>query len=94
MMVISARRAYRHSLWQVVASYPAKPLEVFEFQGCPFCKRVREALITLDLDAVFYPCPRDGPNFRPQANAEGGKKMFRASTRLCYAYMSRPACAC
>lgn len=22
----------------------------------------------------MYPCPRDGPTFRPQAVAEGGKK--------------------
>jgi glutathione S-transferase len=61
-----------------VASFPrpAKPLELYEFQGCPFCKRVRECLVTLDLDAVYYPCPRDGPNWRPKAVAEGGKKQF------------------
>jgi glutathione S-transferase len=61
-----------------VASFPrpAQPLELYEFQGCPFCKRVRECLVTLDLDAVYYPCPRDGPNWRPKAVAQGGKKMF------------------
>ena len=28
------------------------------------------------MDAIFYPCPRDGPNFRPAAIAAGGKKQF------------------
>jgi glutathione S-transferase len=62
----------------IVATFPrpAQPLELFEFEGCPFCKRVREAAVYFDLDIVFYPCPRDGPNYRPQANAEGGKKQF------------------
>ena len=55
---------------------PAQPLILYEFEGCPFCKRVREAAVHFDLDVVFYPCPRDGPNFRPAANAEGGQKQF------------------
>ena len=33
-------------------------------------------LITLDVDCVFYPAPRNGPNWRPKAIAEGGKTMF------------------
>ena len=36
----------------------------------------------LALDVLFYPTPRDGPNFRPRAIAEGGKKQFP--------YMVRP----
>ena len=34
---------------------PEKPLELYEFEGCPFCRKVREALSVLDLDAVVYP---------------------------------------
>jgi glutathione S-transferase len=62
----------------LVATFPrpAAPLIIYEFEGCPFCKRVREALVYYDVDATFYPCPRDGPNFRPAAIAEGGKKQF------------------
>jgi hypothetical protein len=30
----------------------------------------------LDIDVLFKPCPMDGPTFRPEAVAEGGKKMF------------------
>ncbi|CAM9962856.1 unnamed protein product, partial [Choristocarpus tenellus] len=55
---------------------PRLPLEIYEFEGCPFCRKVREAVNLLDLDVVFYPCPRDGPTFRPKANKLGGKKQF------------------
>ena len=30
------------------------------------CMQVREACSLLDLDVLFYPCPKDGPNFRPK----------------------------
>ena len=39
-------------------------------------KKVREAVCILDIDVLFKPCPMDGPTFRPEAVAEGGKKMF------------------
>ncbi|KAG2500151.1 hypothetical protein HYH03_001733 [Edaphochlamys debaryana] len=55
---------------------PAQPLELYEFEGCPFCKKVREAMCILDLDAIMYPCPKDGATWRPKANAMGGKKQF------------------
>ena len=55
---------------------PARPLELYEFEGCPFCRKVREALSILDLDAVVYPCPKDGPRFRPEGVRRGGKAQF------------------
>ena len=39
---------------------PAKPLKIYEFEGCPFCKKVREAVTWLDLDVIMYPCPQGG----------------------------------
>ena len=39
---------------------PQIQLELYEFEGCPFCKKVREAVIWLDLDVLFYPCPVHG----------------------------------
>ncbi|CAN1277365.1 hypothetical protein LINPERPRIM_LOCUS16304, partial [Linum perenne] len=44
--------------------------------SCPFCRKVREIVAVLDLDVLFYPCPRNGPNFRPKAIELGGKKQF------------------
>eukprot|EP00230_Micromonas_polaris_P007627 CAMPEP_0117626214 /NCGR_PEP_ID=MMETSP0802-20121206/1301_1 /TAXON_ID=38833 /ORGANISM="Micromonas sp., Strain CCMP2099" /LENGTH=385 /DNA_ID=CAMNT_0005430319 /DNA_START=7 /DNA_END=1164 /DNA_ORIENTATION=- len=55
---------------------PQIQLELYEFEGCPFCKKVREAVIWLDLDVLFYPCPQGGPNFREQIKQRGGKSMF------------------
>jgi glutathione S-transferase len=55
---------------------PAMPIELYEFEGCPFCKKVREAVIWLDLDVLFFPCPQGGPTFREQVKQEGGKSMF------------------
>lgn len=55
---------------------PEKPIEIYEFEGCPFCRKVREIVSILDIDVLFYPCPKDGPNFRPKANQMGGKKQF------------------
>jgi hypothetical protein len=39
---------------------PKIPLELYEFEACPFCRKVREALTLLDLDAIIYPCPSEG----------------------------------
>lgn len=55
---------------------PGKTLELYEFEGCPFCRKVREALTQLDLRAMIYPCPKGGPTYRPQVVARGGKAKF------------------
>lgn len=55
---------------------PEKPLELYEFEACPYCRKVREALSVLDLDAMIYPCPRGGTRFRERAKELGGKLMF------------------
>lgn len=59
-----------------VGPRPEKPIEIYEFEGCPFCRKVREIVAVLDLDVLYYPCPRNGPNFRPKAFQLGGKKQF------------------
>jgi glutathione S-transferase len=55
---------------------PTKLLELYEFEQCPFCRKVREALSELDLSAMIYPCPPGGERYRPKAIALGGKKQF------------------
>ncbi len=74
---------------------PKKPIELYEFEGCPFCRKVlnsgtylpciapacfvahhetlsflllqvREACTLLDIDVLFYPCPKGGPTWRPK----------------------------
>ena len=55
---------------------PKQRLELYEFEACPYCRKVREALSMLDLDAMVYPCPKGGPRFRQEAIERGGKAQF------------------
>lgn len=36
----------------------------------------------LDIDVLYYPCPRNGPNFRPKVVEMGGKQQFPYMVRL------------
>ncbi|WP_040512297.1 MULTISPECIES: glutathione S-transferase N-terminal domain-containing protein [unclassified Limnobacter] len=55
---------------------PEKPLKLFEFESCPYCRLVRETLTELALDADIYPCPKGGERFRPEVLELGGKAQF------------------
>ena len=64
---------------------PQKLLQLYEHEGCPFCRKVRETLCVLDLDAIVYPCPREtfgkhgylkDSRFRTEAKRLGGKCQF------------------
>lgn len=55
---------------------PAQPLELYEFEGCPYCRKVREALTVLDLEALIRPCPKGGPRYREELKAKAGKAQF------------------
>jgi glutathione S-transferase len=55
---------------------PEVMLELYEFEGCPFCRKVREAFSILDLDARVYPCPKRGKRFRRALMQRGGKALF------------------
>ena len=55
---------------------PPLMLQLYEYEACPFCRMVRQALTELDLDAVILPCPRGGTRFRPQAEQVGGRAQF------------------
>jgi glutathione S-transferase len=54
---------------------PPKPFELYEFEACPVCRKVREALCEFELDAIVYPCPKNG-RFRDVVKKRGGKLMF------------------
>ena len=55
---------------------PDRLLELYEFEACPFCRKVREALSILDLDVLVKPCPKGGTRFRPELVQRGGKAQF------------------
>jgi glutathione S-transferase len=60
----------------VLGARPEKPVELYEFEACPYCRKVREALSLLDLDADVFPCPKNGPSFRREVERRGGKAQF------------------
>jgi glutaredoxin len=57
-------------------SRPELLFELYEFEACPYCRIVREALTELDLDAMIRPCPKGGMRFRPDVLKKGGKAQF------------------
>ena len=64
---VAARRRANRPQWLFV---------LYEFEACPFCRIVREALTELDLDAEIRPCPKGGDRFRPTPLERGGKAQF------------------
>lgn len=46
---------------------PEKAIQLYDREGCPICRRVREVLTMLNLDVEVYPCPQNGTRFRPVA---------------------------
>lgn len=60
----------------VLGPRPEKMLELYEFEACPFCRKVREALTMLDLEVLVRPTPRGGERYRPAAIRRGSQKKF------------------
>lgn len=50
---------------------PELPLRLWDFERCPHCRIVREALTALDLEVEVRPCPRGGTRFRPELKGPG-----------------------
>lgn len=72
----STLRLWRGTNARGSARQPVKHLKLYEFEACPYCRLVREALTELDLDARIYPAPHGGKRFRPKVAAMGGKQQF------------------
>ena len=49
------------------------PIILYEFEGCPFCRKVREALCILSLEVEFRPCPKgEGTVYRNEVKDKYG----------------------
>ncbi|OVA00132.1 Glutaredoxin [Macleaya cordata] len=55
---------------------PPMRLQLFEFEACPFCRRVREAITELDLSVEVFPCPKGSLRHREMVREMGGKEQF------------------
>ncbi len=80
--ILSSTAASSLRLWrgtnafEPAARRPEKLLELYEFEACPYCCKVRQALTELDLDAKIYPCPKNGERYRPQVIERSGRVSF------------------
>jgi glutathione S-transferase len=72
----SSLRFWRGTMAHRSARQPAKHLQLYEFEACPYCRLVREALTELDIDALICPSPHGGRRFRPKVARLGGKAQF------------------
>ena len=75
-VLASTLRGWRGTMATSRAHQPEQPLQLYDMEDCPYCRLVREALTELDLDALIYPCPKDGKRFRPVMEKLGGKQLF------------------
>jgi glutathione S-transferase len=75
-VLVSTLAAWRGTSLVKAAVQPTQLLQLYDMEGSPYCRAVREALTALGLDAEIYPCPRGGTRFRPQAERLAGKQQF------------------
>lgn len=75
-VLTSSLAGWRGSLVVRAAVQPPKPIVLYEFEACPYCRAVREAITALHLDVEVRPCPKGGTRFRPEARKSGGKLQF------------------
>ena len=61
---------------QKARKQPEQLIEIYDFEACPFCRKVREVLSEMDLDAIIRPTPRGALRNRPAVKQRGGKTMF------------------
>ena len=72
---VSAVRLWR-GIWPRVTAAdrpaPAQLLELYDFEACPYCRKVREVLCELDLDYLAHPVAHGSPR-RAELSRRGGK---------------------
>ncbi|MBL8917897.1 MAG: glutathione S-transferase N-terminal domain-containing protein [Myxococcaceae bacterium] len=59
---------------------PAQTVRLWDFEGCPHSRSVREALSCLDLDAEVRPCPPGGARFRSELGSGAGPQLEDPNT--------------
>ena len=53
---------------------PNESLILYEFEACPFCRKVREACSMLSLPVTIRPTPQNGRIYRPEIKSKFGTK--------------------
>ncbi|MCB2041638.1 MAG: glutathione S-transferase N-terminal domain-containing protein [Burkholderiaceae bacterium] len=74
--LLSTLDLWRGTMLVHAARQPKKRLRLYDLEGEPACRQVREALTALGLDADVFPCPIGGTRYRPKAEALAGAGGF------------------
>lgn len=69
----STLRSWRGTRSVVRESQPEKILVLYDMEGCPYCRPVREVMTELGLDVIIKPCPKGTPGFWSEVEALTGK---------------------
>ncbi len=73
---VSVARLGRGLVADPNARTPEKHLELYEFEGCPYCRKVREAMTELDLNYVCRTTPKGEGAKRAFVREQSGRAMF------------------
>ena len=57
---------------------PVKMLELYDMEGCPYCRRVREVMTSLNIDFFVKPCPKAGSLYRNEIARHLSKPTYPA----------------
>ncbi|OZG73330.1 hypothetical protein BTA51_12535 [Hahella sp. CCB-MM4] len=68
----STTRFWRGTSGSRKTRQPAQLPVLYDREGCPKCRLVREALTELNLDVMIYPCPEGGSRFFTPLEAVSG----------------------
>lgn len=75
-VLVSGVRLGRGRRVRFAARSPAQPLELWEFEACPYCRKVREVLSELDLEYVCHPVARGSAHRGETPTYAGGRKSY------------------
>lgn len=73
-VLASTSRGWKGTMSMVRIKQPDMPIYLYDIEGCPFCRPVRELLTELDLDVIIVPCPKGSEAHWQALEALGGKK--------------------
>lgn len=71
-VLASSLRAWRGTSGSKSTHLPKQPVQLFDCEGDPSCRLVREAITELNLDAMIYPCPEGGHRHLPRLQELSG----------------------
>lgn len=75
-LIASTLRGRKGSHAMIRPHQPEQLLELYDMEGCPFCRPVREYLTELNLDVLIHPCPKQSARNREKLTALGGKQQM------------------